>query len=469
MVTMNQQDFIKSMFESVTQDILSSGQQKQDIARNIDNIIYEKANQIIPNMIEKQNRIVGTILDPETGYSHEAYSASMGQASNSYGTPIMDVEGYLAIDLPLRYPDKFINKPNGAQLIENARKVALQDKDWKEDFYKDRYAAKYQEQKKKQIELMFSDAVNNPMKYAMETGLPLKVVQRMNPLAGALITSKDFVTLQVNDNLIETLGMAMLSYNLVDAYARVAAPNLVTKYWSFSDIDIETNVPEGEIIEGTKNEMEEIKFTIGKNVGAVEASWESQLVVTRGDPLGQITSRIATKLAQQRNIQLATILATYGSTAGADMGAMTGDRNTNDPMDTIQPVLDGIANDVSVTAFPNQVPSVWVSGAKAFNKFINNSFTKGIFQPNGTVILNNQQSAGTPNVPFNSTWRTTSLVSATQLFIADPRCSPSVFGPSQRSEYFDNRNLSRATYYFDAFGTYIANANGVKRLTGVVT
>lgn len=467
---MNQQDFIKEMFASVTQDILSSDQQKQDISKHIDEIIYQRANQLVPNIVEKTNRIVGTILDPETGYSHEAYSSAMGQASNQYGTPIMDVEGYLAIELPLKNPEFYMKKGQpGITMIENARKIAAQDKDWKEDFYKSDYLGKYQNQKLKQIDLMFSPQVNNPMKYAMETGLPLKVVQRMNPLAGALITMKDFVTLQVNDNLIETLGMAMLQYNLVDAFARVAAPNLVTKYWSFSDIDIETNVPEGEIIEGTKNEMEEIKFTIGKNVGAVEASWESQLVVTRGDPLGQITSRIATKLAQQRNIQIATILATYSSTAGADMGAMTGDRSTNDPMDTIQPVLDGIANDVSVTAFPNQSPTVWISGAKAFNKFNSNSNTKGIFQPNGNVIINNQQSSGIQTVPFNSTWRTTSLVSATQLFIADPRVSPSVFGPSQRSEYFDNRNLSRATYYFDAFGTYLANSNGAKRLTGVVT
>ena len=36
----------------------------------------------------------------------------------------------------------------------------------------------------------------------------------------------------------------------------------------------------------------------------------------------------------------------------------------------------------------------------------------------------------------------------------DPRAIPAFSGPTQRSEWFDGRNMSRATYYFDAFGTH---------------
>ena len=465
MIEMSKQDFINELFSSVTQDILAPERQKNDISDKIDSIIRERAERIVPNIAEKASRIVGSIYDPDSGWSHEAMSGGNGiSASNTYGTPIINADGYNKIKLALEHPDKFKSDD-----VKQAQAIKEQDGDWEERFYSPEYLGKYQNQKVKQVELMFSDAVTNPMKYAMETGLPLKVIQRMNPLAGAMITSRDFITLQVNDNLVETLGLASLEYNLVDAFARVAAPNLVAKYWSFGDIDVEENVPEGEIIEGTKNEMEEIKYQIGKNAGAVEATWESQLMVTRGDPLGMITGKIATKLAQLRNIQIATVLETATTASGADMGAITSGFSTNDPMDTLQPVLNGISNDVSGTAFPNQVGSVWVSGAKAFNKFMNNSFSKGVFAPNGSLVLDNQTRSGISVIPNSVTWRVSSLVSATKLWIADPRAVPAIFGPSQRSEYFDNRNLSRATYYFDAFGTKLVSPNAIREVTGVVT
>lgn len=458
----SKQDFIHELFESVTQDILAPVRQKQDVSNNIDAIIRERAERIVPNIADKSNHIVGSIYDPSTGWTHEANSGN--SASNSYGTPIIDADGYNAVKLALERPDKF-----SAEQVERARKIKEQDGDFEERFYSPEYLGKYQNSKVGQLEVMFSDAVNNPMKYALETGLPLQVVQRMNPLSAAQITSKDFVTLQVNDNLIETLGLASLQYNLVEAFARVAAPNLVAKYWSFSDIEVETNVPEGDIIEGTKNEMEEIKYQIGKNVGAVEATWESQLMVTKGDPLGQISGRIPAKLAQTRNIMMATTIETATTASGALFDAKTAGISDNDPMDTIQPVLDGIISDVSVTAFPNQSPTVWISGAKAFNKFNSNTNTKGQFTANGQVILNNQQSGGVGNVPAGTTWRTSSLVAATKLWIADPRAVPAIFGPSQRSEYFDNRNLSRATYYFDAFGTKLVSPNAIREITTVVS
>jgi hypothetical protein len=457
----NKQTYLNQLFNQVTKGVIASDRQRNEISDNIRSIIREEAQKIIPNIAEKESRsFVGTIHDPETGWTHEAIHSGGMSASNSFGTPIMNADGYMAI----MYPDK-----RNPEAVAFSKKVMGQDKDWTEDFYSPEYLKHYQEQKSKQIRLMLSDEVNNPMKAALQSGLPVGVITRSNPFAAALIDSRDFITLQVNNNLVDTLGLALLQYNLVDAFERVSAPNLVAKYWSFGDVDVEVNVPEGDIIETTKTEMEEIKVKIGKNVGGVGATWESQLMVTQGDPFGKITSKIASKLAQKRNEQMATIIETATTTAGADMGAMTGDRSTNDPTDFIQPVLNTIQNDQSQYAFDNQVGTVFISGSKAFQKFNTNSFTKGIFAANGTIILDNQTASGIPTIPTNATWRTSSLVSATKLWIADRRTFPAIFGPSQRSEHFDNRNLSRATYYFDAFGTTKVNDNAAREITGVVT
>ena len=453
------QEFLNSLFSKVTNDIISEDRQKNELAKSIRDIVINEAQKIVPNIAEREARsFVGTIYDPESGWSFEAIHSNGMSSSNMYGTPIMNADGLNKIAHPVT-PEEF----------KHSQEVKAQDRDWTEDYLSPEFRGKYQEQKAKQIAMMFSDQVNNPMKYAMISNLPVNVVTRMNPLAAALITSKDFVTLQVNNNLVETLGLAALEYNLVSAFERVSAPNLVAKYWSFGDIDVEINVPEGEIIETTKNEMEEIKYQIGKNVGAVGATWESQLMVTQGDPYGLITGKIATKLAQQRNIQHATIIETASTTAGADIGALTGDRSTNDPADFLQGVLNTIQNDVSQFAFPNQQGNVFISGSKAFQKFLSNTFTKGIFAANGTIILDNQTASGLPTIPTSATWRTSSLVSATKLWVADRRTFPAIFGPSQRSEHFDNRNLSRATYYFDAYGTAKVNDNAAREITGVVT
>ena len=453
------QTYLNELFSKVTGDILKQSREKDVLSQGIRELIINEAQKVVPNIAQKESRsFVGTIYDPESGWTFEAIHSNGINSSNTYGTPIMDSDGINRVNHP-KTPEEFAK----------AKEIKAQDRDWKEDYLSPDYRGKYQEQKALQIQYMLSDQVNNPVKHAMIANLPLNVVAKWNPLSAALITSKDFITLQVNNNLVETLGLAALQYNLVDAFERVAAPNLVAKYWSFGDIDVEINVPEGDIIETTKNEMEEIKYQIGKNVGAVGATWESQLMVTEGDPYGLITGKIATKLAQQRNIQMATIIETATTASGADIGALTGDRSTNDPADFLQPVLNTIANDVSQFAFPNQVGNVFISGSKAFQKFLSNTFTKGIFAANGTIILDNQTANGIPTIPTSATWRTSSLVSATKLWVAFNRTFPAIFGPSQRSEHFDNRNLSRATYYFDAFGTAKVNDNAAREITGVVT
>ena len=450
---------MKEMFANVTNDMISGNAGKNEVVNGIRDIVRQVAGEIVPNIVAKEQNIVGAIIDPETGWTHEALMSGNGVGANNWGTPIMDADGYNAIKHP---------NPNNPEAVKAALAIIQQDGDWEERFYSPEYLGKYQTQKANQLRQLLSDETN-PVKQALKQKLPISVVTRMNPLAASLITSRDFVTLQVNNNLVDTQGLAMLRYNLVELFQRVSVPNLVAKYWQFGDVDIEPNVEEGVIIETTKTEMEEVKYKIGKNVGAVGATWESQLMVTQGDPYGVITSKIATKLAQQRNIQMAAIIETATAVAGLDVGAKTGDSSTNDPADFLASVLDIIGNDVSQTAFDGQVGSVFISGRKAFMKFLSNTNTKGLFAPNGTMILDNQLASGIPTIPVNARWATSSLVSATKLWVLDPRATPAMFGPSQRSEHFDNRNLSKATYYFDAFGTALVSPNAIREITGVVS
>jgi hypothetical protein len=345
-----------------------------------------------------------------------------------------------------------------------------QDKDWTESLYSNEYLGKYQQQKADQIRHMFTG--NNPMKDAIISGLPVSVVTKMNPLAAAEITSRDFLTLQVNNNLVDTLGMVAITDSIFNLFQNVSAPNLVAKYWNFGDIDVEKNVPEGEIIETTKTDMEETKFKIGKNAGGVSATWESQLVITSGtDPYGIITNKIAQKLAQARNEMKATTIETLTAVAGADWAAVAAGISTNDPADSFLGPILTITDPLTGTGRLDNPGDrlVIISGAKAAMKFNTNTFTKGTISPEGRLVLNRQTPSGQQLFPMPITWMTSSLVSATKAWIINPRAVPNFLGPNQRSEWFDQRNLSKATYYFDAVGDAVVDSGSGREITGVVT
>lgn len=438
--------YLKEIFDGVTKAIGSGRSLDDEISNRIQQVVAAEIAKTVPNMLPKAaSQAIGSIYDPESGYQFEALTGEAMAGANSFGRPIMDSDLYRRIEFPLTDADKKLSE-----------KVKAQDKDWKQDMYKGEFAGKYQEAKDLEIKTMLNNY--NPMRQAAISGLPYNVVEKYNPFAAALITSQDYATLQVNNNLVATLGLGSQQLNLLGGFERVSAPNLVAKYWKFdnSSLKIEKGVPEGKIIEETKSEIAEVKYKIGKNAGAVGATWESSLVVTNGDPFGQVNGRIGNLLSNARAEMMidemeANAVAALG---GADMGDMTGDRSTNDPTDFIQPIIDTMRKDK--TTFDNPVGNVSIfSGSKAFTKFLSNTFVNGWFQPNGRMVLTGEQSTAGAFLPIGSTWFTTDLIVQTLMYFIDPRAIPAFIGPTQRSEWFDGRNLSRATYYFDAFGTHI--------------
>jgi hypothetical protein len=417
----------------------------------------------IPNYMPKAaSQSVSTIFDPSSGYVHEALIGEMmahGSNANSYGPAISDARGLMRLKYP-RTPEE----------LEIAKKAIEYDGDIEEKFYTPEYLGKYQELKDLKIKAMLGGP--NIYRSAAITGLPYNVVARHNPLAAALITSKDYATLQVNNNLIATLGLGARVRNEQNGFAKQSTPNLVAKYWKFdnSALKIEKGVPEGKIIEEVKSEIVEVKYRIGKNAGAVGATWESSLVVTTGDPYGMITGRIGTLLSNARSEMLIAEMQAQSTaaTGGVDIGELLGDRNANDPTDFIQPVVDAMK--LRTDSFDNPVGELSIfSSSKAFTKFLNSTFTKGWFQPNGKMVLTGDQGTAGGFIPVNTTWFTTDLIVATLLYIINPNAIPGFLGPTQRSEWFDGRNLSRATYYFDAFGTHVVAPELTAVWSNVVT
>lgn len=442
-MTTNQ--FMKAIFDGVTKSIAQGKHLDDEINTRIEQLVEAKIEQKIPNVLPKAaSHISGSIHDPESGWDFEALSGTDMVSAGSFGTPIMNADLYNQIIHPVTEEQKKISE-----------KITGQDKDWEEDLYSNDWLKKYQIAKDLKIKTLLNNY--NPIKASMITGLPFNVVSKYNPLAAALITSKDYATLQVNNNLVATLGLAQTTFNEANGFGRVSAPQLVAKYWKFdnSSLKIEKDVPEGQIIEETKSEITQVTYRIGKNAGAVGATWESSLVVTEGDPYGMINGRIGNLLSNARSeILIDQMEATAQAAAGgADMGDMTGDRSSNDPTDFFQPVIDALKK--RTDTFDNPFGSVSLfSSAKAFTKFLNNTFVKGWFQPNGRMVLTGEEAGAGAFLPIDSTWRTTDKIVATLLYAIDPRAIPAGIGPTQRSEWFDGRNLSRATYYFDGFGTW---------------
>lgn len=451
--------FMKEIFDGVTKSIGQGKSLDEEIANKIQELVIHEVSKQVPNAMPKAAaQSIGTIFDPDTGWTHEALTGEAMRGATAYGDPIMNADAYMKIKYAQTAEEK-----------KFAEKVISQDKDWKNDFFSPEYQKKQQEQKSLIIKSMLNGY--SPIREAMITGLPYNVVAKKNPLAAALITSKDYATLQVNNNLIATLGLGQIALNLISGFDRQSTPNLVAKYWKFdnSSLKIEKGVPEGKIIEETKSEIVEVKYKIGKNAGAVGATWESSLVVTQGDPYGMITGRIGTLLANARSEILIDELEAQAVSAGAgsDMGEMIGDRNANDPTDFLQPKIDAMRKDTST--FDNPIGNATMfSSSKAFTKFLNNTFVKGWFQPNGRMVLTNEESTAGGFLPITSRWFTTDLIVSTLLYFIDPRAIPGFIGPTQRSEWFDGRNLSRATYYFDAFGTHIVAPELTAVWSGVV-
>jgi hypothetical protein len=459
MIVMENQ-FMKQIFDGVTKSIASGRSLDDDITNQIQKLVMSEVSKQIPNAMPKaSSQAIGTISDPETGWTYEALTGEIMNGASSFGVPISDGRTMARI----KYP----NTPEDEKL---SAKVKAQDRDWQEDCFSPEYRGKYQESKDLKIKAMTNSY--NPYQQAMVTGLPYNVVVRSNPLAAALITSKDYATLQVNNNLIATLGLGQRTRNEANGFVKESAPNLVAKYWKFdnSSLKIEKGVPEGKIISETKSEIVEVKYQIGKNAGAVGATWESSLMVTQGDPYGMISGRIGNLLSNARAEMLidemeANAVAAVG---GADMGDMTGDRNTNDPTDFLQPVIDAMRKKTDTFDDPIGNVSIFTS-SKAFTKFLNSTFTKGWFQPNGRMVLSGEQSSAGAFLPIGSNWFTTDLIVSTLMYVIDPRSIPAFLGPTQRSEWFDGRNLSRATYYFDAFGTHIVAPELTAVFSDVVT
>jgi hypothetical protein len=392
----------------------------------------ERFEQKIKNVENRAGFKVNAIdYNPETKFTYISDGVSIPPL---YDNPLMDHDKWMGI-----------YHPNAEQ--KKALAAGTFDKDREEDCYTDEHRGLYQE---------FKSQLNNAMK------------THNNALASSVITSMDFGSLTTNINITKVIAFQLVDSVLEQAATTQQTPNLKASYRTWTGLEVQTNVPEGVIVEAKKGSLSEKSFTVKKDVGAAAITIEGELVLplTVANVFGETIQQIAVKMRDARANKLAAALAAVNYTGaflqtGADMGPHTGGVSTNDPGDMFLTTLATLAaNGYTLNTI--------ISGMKPKREYFVNSWIKGQFAVGPAVNRAPRIFAGVPGIETAPTWYADAKITTdTILYALDKQVFVYFEGPKRQVE-IQRPDAEVREYYTRDFNTpYIVDTNGIVKITGV--
>jgi hypothetical protein len=369
------------------------------------------------------------VYNPSTKFTYEDDGVSLPP---KYDVPIMDHEKWMGIFMP--------NKEQKAALA-----AGTLDKDREEDCYSDEYLPKYQE---------------------MKSQLSAAYKNRNYALAGSVITSMDFSGLTTNLNLSKVVGFQITQSVLSQAVTTQQAPNLQAKYRTWTGIEVETNVPEGVIVEAKKASLSERSYKIKKDVGAVAITIEGELTIDLSvqDVFGEHVRMIAEKMLDERNNKLAAALAntTYADTqTGSDFGPFTAGVSNNDPGDEFMETVQTLADN-------HYTLNTIISAYKPKKEYFANTYIKGLQTLNPPVGSSPGVARSVAGIETSPTWFFDAKISPiTVLYALDSQVFITFEGPKRQVE-IQRPDAEVREYYSRDFNTpFIIDPDGIVLMTGV--
>jgi len=349
----------------------------------------------------------------------------------NYDNPLMDHEKWMSI----YHPNPEQKKALGNDL----------DKDREEDCYTDEHRGTYQE---------YKSLLNNAVK------------SRDTALAASVITSMDFGNLTTNINITKVIAFQLVESVLEQATTTVQTPNLKASYRTWTGLEVQTNVPEGVIVEAKKGALSEKSFTVKKDVGAaaITIEGELQLPLAIANVFGETIQQIAVKMRDARANKLATALTntTYADTqTGSDFGPHTAGVSTNDPGDEfLETIATLAANGYTLNTI--------ISGMKAKKEYFTNSWIKGQFTVSPAVNRAPGIFRGVPGIDSSPDWLADAkITTATILFALDRQVFVYFEGPKRQVE-IQRPDAEVREYYTRDFNTpYVVDPLGIVKMTGV--
>jgi len=347
-------------------------------------------------------------------------------------------------DNPLMDHDKWMSlyHPTPEQKAINANDS---DRDREEDCYTDEYRGTYQE---------YKSLLNNAVK------------SHNSALAASVITSMDFGSLTTNINITKVIAFQLVESVLEQAATTQQTPNLKASYRTWTGLEVETNVPEGVIVEAKKGALSEKSFTVKKDVGAAAITIEGELVLplTVANVFGETIQQIAVKMRDARANKLAAALGstTYADTqTGSDFGPHTGGVSTNDPGDEfLETIATLAANGYTLNTI--------ISGMQAKKEYFSNSWIKGQFTVGPAVNRAPKIFRGVPGIETAPDWfADAKITTATILYALDRQVFVYFEGPKRQVE-IQRPDAEVREYYTRDFNTpYIVDPLGIVKMTGV--
>jgi hypothetical protein len=286
-------------------------------------------------------------------------------------------------------------------------------------------------------------------------------------LAAAVITSMDFGNLTTNINITKVIAFQLVESVLEQAVTTQQTPNLKASYRTWTGLEVETNVPEGVIVEAKKGAVTEKSFTVKKDVGAAAITIEGELVLPLtgiNNVFGETIQQIAIKMKDARANKLAAAIAnsTYAATqAGLDFGPHTAGVSTNDPGDVF-------LTTIATLAANGYTLNTIISGMQPKKEYFTNSWIKGQFAVGPAAGRAPNIFRGVPGIESAPDWFVDAKITpATILYALDRQVFVYFEGPKRQVE-IQRPDAEVREYYTRDFNTpYIVDPNGIVKVTGV--
>ena len=287
-------------------------------------------------------------------------------------------------------------------------------------------------------------------------------------LAAAIITSKEFTTLQdtvvlgTNEELIRT-GI------LTQLFEDVATTTLTGKYFTFAnDLKYMTNLPESKSPEPTMGGVSTTTIEVPKHGGAVAITDRARQVINLGP---DVFSRFVGQLQLKRALSESTIvrdaieaIASTNNQAGVDFGVRSGSppASTTNPIDTLIKIVD----------FFDGTNGIWngfVSNALPYYEYINNDLVRGgtsnPINPVGTI----NESQGPFPLASGVTWfRDNLMTTLTEGYAFDrTRAGKNFRGPTRAYTVTDPDTETEKYVTKSHFACIIVDGTVIARVTGI--
>lgn len=382
----------------------------------------KKFSDKIERAQSRQVNVASADYNPKTKWIYEADPTISPQWDN----PILDHDKWMKVFYPQTEEDR-------------KALIGSNDRDLEESCYSDEWLGPYQNLKA---------SLNK---------------RKQNGLYGSVITSNDFSVLKIVADVSRVLGFQFINGILEQAVTTQAAPNLVARYRTWSGFEVMPEVGEGVIVEAKKGNMAEQTFSIKKDVGAAAITIEAELT-TEGDIFSDHVTWIAKKLRKLRNTKIATALNTATQTsAGADWGAYTGDRSTNDPGESFLTIINALSQATNSKYAVNTI----ASNPQPKREYFQNTFIKGIFPANPDVNTT-PRTFNTPGIEGQPTWYTDfDLTSTSTIFAYDKEVIVLFEGPKRATEIGRPDAEVREYYSRDFNSVFVIDQSGLYKLTGI--